>query len=183
LKTLELVDWLLRVTLSGEVVTEEFSEGENLLNASDAFKYEASTTPEEANLVAGNVKPDLSLLSLMLLTMVGYAASLDDAADSRFDSESTVCILAESGLLVAERSNFCRDKGEGDVRESSCALVEAAFKPRFDSKKVLKLAESSSVEANEFPRDEADAKLCCFLSPYEDVVKKSSSLANVVFRE
>ena len=54
---------------------------------------------------------------------------------------------------------------------------------RLDSKKVLKLVESSKVEVNELPSEEVEAKLCCFFNPYDDVVKKSSSLANVVFNE
>jgi hypothetical protein len=71
LNTLELVEALFRVKLSGEVVSDEFSEEDSRLNESEAFKYEASTTPVEANLEAGNVRPDLSLLSLILLIMVG----------------------------------------------------------------------------------------------------------------
>jgi hypothetical protein len=51
------------------------------------------------------------------------------------------------------------------VLANSCSLVKDEFKPRLDSKKVLKLAESKSVEAKEFPNDEAEAKLCCFLRP------------------
>jgi hypothetical protein len=90
---------------------------------------------------------------------------LEDAADSRLDSVNTVCIRAESELVLDVRSGFWSDRAEGDVLASSCALVMDEFSPKLASRKVLKLAESSKVEAKEFPKDDAEARLCCFLSP------------------
>jgi hypothetical protein len=54
---------------------------------------------------------------------------------------------------------------------------------RLDSRNWLKLALSSIVELKELPKEDVEAKLCCFLIPNEEVVRKSSSLAKVLLIE